>query len=127
MYQDSLPSYTTLNSFGDVERGNPSWSCAFSSKPGAAWTDPAASVYVADSCFTKGAITYPSRGYKGLGTSAIVPPSDPAYSDGSLTRRFADRHVGTSCLFVDGHVSNYQTQDLDSMVPGASNCIWDVN
>jgi prepilin-type N-terminal cleavage/methylation domain-containing protein/prepilin-type processing-associated H-X9-DG protein len=127
MYQESLPLYTTPDFYGEVARGHPAWSCAFSSKSGAAWTDPSASVYVADSCLGKGLITYPSQGYRGLGTSAIMPPSDPAYSDGSLARRFADRHAGTNCLFVDGHVSSYPTQQLDSMVAGATNCIWDVN
>jgi prepilin-type N-terminal cleavage/methylation domain-containing protein/prepilin-type processing-associated H-X9-DG protein len=127
MYQDSLASYKTLNLFDNVDRGNPSWSCAFSSKPGEAWTDPAASVYVADACFTTGQITYPSSSYKGVGTSAIVPPSDPGYSSGSPTRRFSDRHAGTNCLFVDGHVSIFRTQDLDGMKPGTGDCVWDVN
>jgi len=127
MYQDSLPSFTAVNDASVVTRGHPVWSCAFSTKPGMAWTDPAASVYAADACLTDGPLIYPTQGHKGLGTSVIVPPSDPAYSSGTLTRRFADRHVGTNCVFVDGHVSSYATQDLDSMVVGSAGCIWDVN
>jgi len=56
-----------------------------------------------------------------------VPPSQVGYFSGFLTRRFADRHVGTNCLFVDGHVRNFETRHLDSMVPASSDCIWDVD
>ncbi len=130
MYQFSLPSYETLNYDGVVGRGHPAWSCAFSTVPGVAWQDPVNSVYVADSCFVKGPIRYPTQNnYKNYGSSAIELPSDATYSDPSRaipTRRFADRHLGTNCLFVEGHVGSYETRDLDSMVEEESNCIWDV-
>ena len=130
MYQLSLPSYKTLNYDGIVGQGHPAWSCAFSTVPEVAWQDPVNSVYVADSCFVKGPIRYPTQNnYKNYGSSAIELPSDAAYSDPHRaipTRRFADRHLGTNCLFVGGHVGSYETRDLDSMAEGESNCIWDV-
>jgi prepilin-type N-terminal cleavage/methylation domain-containing protein len=126
MYQDSLPSYTTMNSYGDIARGHPMWSCAFSTAAGRAWQDPTNSVYVADAYLAKGPKTYPSENYKGYGTSAIVPPSEPGYSGNAVTRRFADRHIGTNCLFVGGQVRNYATKELDGMVAGQSGCVWDA-
>jgi len=125
IYQYSLPGYRTLNYAGIQAQGHPMWSCAFSTAPGTAWRNPSGSVYVADAVLTDGPITYPSGpGYKGYGTSAIVPPSEPEYSRDGLTRRFADRHVGTACLFVDGHGLAYETKILDAMVAGSGGCVW---
>lgn len=127
LYQYSLDTYKAINSAGVKTRGHPIWSQAFPVAPGVAWRHPADSVYVADGVLADGAIRYPSQtGYKGYGTSAIVPPSDPAYSNGQLTRRFADRHEGTNCLFVDGHAGIYETRALDHMVAGNNDCIWDT-
>ncbi|KKM99372.1 hypothetical protein LCGC14_1148500 [marine sediment metagenome] len=127
MYQDSLPSYTTPNYSGIVARGHPMWSSAFSTVPGVAWRNPAESVYVADAYLAKGPVTYPSQSYKGYGTSAIVPPSAKGYFDRGVTRRFADRHCGTNCLFVGGNVRAYVTKDLDDMVAGESDCVWSTD
>lgn len=125
IYQWSLPSFRTENYSDILARGHPMWSCAFSTTPGMAWRDPTNSVYVADSCLTKGPITYPTNSYKNYGSSAIVPPSDERYFD-VLARRFADRHCGTNCLFLGGYVLSFSTKDLDEMVAGTANCVWDT-
>jgi prepilin-type N-terminal cleavage/methylation domain-containing protein len=124
MYQYALPSYMTLNDSGLVTRGHPMWSCAFSTAPGVSWRKPADSVYVADACLTQGPVTYPSVSHKGYGTSAIVPPSADGYFDLMVTRRFADRHLGTNCLFLGGNVVNYATSILDHMPGGSGNNVW---
>ena len=125
IYQYSLPGYETPSYAGVQAQGHPMWSCAFSTAPGAAWRNPSGSVYVADALLTDGPISYPSGpGYRGYGTSVIVPPSETDYSSGDLTRRFSDRHVGTACLFVDGHGVTYETKKLDAMVAGRSGCVW---
>jgi len=41
-------------------------------------------------------------------------------------RRFADRHGGTSCLFVDTHAKLWRTEDLEDMVLNSADCIWDT-
>jgi prepilin-type N-terminal cleavage/methylation domain-containing protein/prepilin-type processing-associated H-X9-DG protein len=137
MLQDALPTCKVVNFNDDIKLGTPSWSGFFPTDAGVAWKDPANSVYVADSCMTKSLVSYPSQGYANYGTSAILPPSvmsasgtpqpNPAYFGTGISRRFADRHLGTNCLFVDGHVANYPTQTLDSMNVGSPDCIWDVN
>jgi len=126
MYQYALPGYRVVNCAGLIARGHPMWSCAFSALPGASWTDPAASVYAADAAITREPVTYPTRGYKHYGTSVIMPPSAEEYFDSEVTRRFADRHCGTNCLFVDGHVTSYETAELDGMTAGAPDCVWDT-
>jgi prepilin-type processing-associated H-X9-DG protein len=137
MFQSSLPSFETLTISGKIAQGSPAVSDAFSSAPRVAWTDPANSVYAADACLSPTPVSYPSLSYKGTGTSWISPPRispmDPVpykssttgtYGAGGLVRPFADRHLGTNCIFVDGHVAGYPTQILDNMVPGASDCVW---
>jgi prepilin-type N-terminal cleavage/methylation domain-containing protein len=128
MYQDSLASYATVNYANIVSRGNPCWSLAFSTKPGVAWRDPANSAYVADACFTNGPLTYPSQSYTDHGTAAIYVPTDPdkGYFGTGPTRRFADRHLGTNCLFLGGYVLSFKTAVLDNMVPGQLDCVWDT-
>ena len=127
MYQRSLPLYRTVNYGGIETHGHPVWSCAFSTIPGKAWRNPSESLYVADSVLVDGPITYPSKsGHRGYGTSVIYPPTASEYSNGQLTRRFADRHAGTNCLFLGGNVVNYQTRTLDEMINGAADCIWDT-
>ncbi|HAU36412.1 MAG TPA: hypothetical protein DCX07_01675 [Phycisphaerales bacterium] len=128
LYQYSRPSYNTVNYSGIITQGHPIWSFAFSTVPGAAWTDPANSVYAADAYIAKGPVSYPSRTYKAYGTSAIMRPSDPGYfAELAVSRRFADRHLGTCCLLVDQHVEMVDTEKLDHMAPGAADCIWDVD
>lgn len=126
MYQYLLPSCRNVNAFGVIAQCHPIWSLAVSSAPGAAWQDPANSVYLADSYLAKGPVEYPSQSYKDYGSSAIVPPSAEGYFDVGVTRRFADRHCGTNCLFLDGHVAKFVTVELDSMVAGEADCVWDV-
>jgi len=127
LYQFSLPSYKATTSIGSIDQGHPVWSNSYSTAPGVAWRHPADSVYAADACFTQGPITYPSVDYKGWGTSYIIPPSSPRYfTDIDKVRRFADRHEGTNCVFVDGHVGSYYTRELDAMKAGESDCVWDV-
>jgi len=134
MYQSSLPGYETLAISGKMLRGSPAISQAFSTVPGAAWMDPANTVYAADACLCDIPVSYPSRSYKGTGTSYInvprVSPTDPipykSSAYGGIVRSFADRHEGTSCLFVDEHVAGYQTQVLDNMIPGTYGCVWET-
>ena len=130
MYQESLPSYTPIDSSGVPKQGHPAHSFAFSTAPGVAWRDPANSVYIADSHLARGPVMYPSRRYGEYGASAIVPPSDKEtdyFREDMPTHRFADRHCGTNCLFVDGRVDSFVTEDLDNMVEGETDCIWDVH
>jgi prepilin-type N-terminal cleavage/methylation domain-containing protein/prepilin-type processing-associated H-X9-DG protein len=126
MEQFSLPSFETQDFGGIVRRGYPVWTNAFPTTPGLAWRDPFNSVYVADSCICKGPIAYPSRTHRGFGSSVIRPPSDPGYFGVAVSRRFADRHAGTNCLFLGGHVLSYETRRLDAMVAGEPGCVWDV-
>jgi prepilin-type processing-associated H-X9-DG protein len=128
IYQHALPGCRQITYEGDIRRAHPAYSVAWPTQPGRAWRDPAASVYIADSYLALGPLNYPSpTSFKRYGTAAIFPPSDPTYADDSaLTRRFADRHRGTNCLFVDGHVKSYQTAELDAMAEGSPDCVWDV-
>lgn len=127
MYQYSLPEFEIENCYAVVAQGHPMWSNVFSSLPGRAWRSPARSVYVADSALTKGPITYPTQGYKDYGSSAVLPPSADGYREAAaVSRRFADRHGGTNCLFVTGNVSAYVTEELDAMKAGESDCVWDA-
>jgi len=130
MWVDALPTFQTPNYSGIMDKGNPSLSCAFSTTPMVAWADPTNSVYVADACLTKGPLTYPSQSYKDWGTSTIFQPgnTDPStsYTTTGVSRRFADRHVGTNCLFLGGYVKCYTTETLDAMVAGDPNCVWDT-
>lgn len=125
MYQFSRASYKTLNYSGVKTTGHPMWSNSFDVD--AAWQNPANSVYLADCFLSKGPLTYPSQSYTVWGSSAILPPSAAGYRSTSVNRRFADRHDGTNCLFLDGRVVRYVTADLDGMVAGDSRCIWDTD
>jgi len=127
MCQASLPTFQTMSYTGKLDTGHPMKSLVFSVQPGVAWTDPANSVYVADGCSPKGPITYPNQTYNGLGAAYILLPSDPQYLRVDLpSRRFADRHIGTNCLFVGGQVIWYKTEVLDWMQAGQPGCVWDV-
>lgn len=125
MYQMALGEYMTLQMDGTTDYAIPSRSLAYSTRRDDAWHDPFNSVYVADSCYVRGPVTYPSRPYPNYGTSCIYAPDMPQYQSVVVARRFADRHVGTNCLFLGGYVLNYKTQDLDQMVTGSPNCVWD--
>ena len=127
--QYSLPTFKAEDYSGQIRQGHPVWSDAFPITPGVAWRDPPNSVYVADSCMCKGPVTYPTESRPGRGSSVVRPPSDPTYdyfAKDVVSRRFADRHVGTNCLFLGGHVLTYETKRLDDMVDGRPDCIWDV-
>jgi prepilin-type processing-associated H-X9-DG protein len=124
--QFSLPSFRAIDFTGQVKQGNPIYSNAFLTTPGVAWRDPFNSVYVADSYLCKGEVRYPSQGRLGYGTSSIRPPWVPAFPGDTITRRFADRHAGTNCLFLGGHVLWYDTLKLDTMIAGEPECVWDV-
>lgn len=126
IHQSSLPGYTTASAYGTEIVGNPTWSQAFSTVPGRAWADPANSIYVADCTSAVGPVSYPTQCNKGYGASVIFKPGTAEYAK-SPAARFSDRHIGTNCLFLDGRVVSYQTKDLDAMVEGDANCVWDVN
>jgi prepilin-type processing-associated H-X9-DG protein len=124
IYQNAKDGYLTPNYMGQMTRGHPTWSLAFSTLPGVSWRDPTNSIYVADGCFVNGPVTYPTIAFKGGGTSAIVPPDQPGYFDPVKNRRFADRHLGTNCLFLGGHVLSYPTSVLDNMPAGSGCNVW---
>jgi len=94
-----------------------------STLPGDRWQHPAQSVYLADAYRADGPWDYPS--IEAQGSNHIWPPSHPHYAD-PVVRRFADRHNGTNCLFVDGHVELFNTEKLDNMRLGDGNNVWDV-
>ncbi len=140
IYQPALPGYKTVNCDGSYFTwtpdgsdyyADPYFNCAYSTIPGVAWTDPANSVYAADAYFANDYPCYPSV-IGDRGCSSIIPPDCSDYlPPGALPvpgnqRRFADRHIGTNCLFLDGCVRNYDTKRLDQMKTGDTNCIWDV-
>lgn len=128
MEQSSRDSFNTLNNDTQMRVGNPMWSPAFPTAPGLAWAEPSNSLYIADAVRSMGPPRYPSPSpYRGLGTSTILPPSQDKYFKPELTRRFADRHLGTNCLMLSGQVVNYPTQVLDEMKEGTQGCIWDVD
>lgn len=124
IYQNSLEGYLTPNDAGLMTRGHPTWSLAFSTQPGVSWRDPTNSVYLADSCFVNGPITYPTIGFKGGGSSIVRPPDEPGYLDPGKYQRFADGHLGTNCLFLGGYVRSYVTSELDNMPAGSGNNVW---
>ena len=126
IYQKSLPGYSTEDIYGEVSIGHPAYSPAWSVQSGAAWHHPGQSIYAADSCLASGPVVYPTVAHKGIGASMVIHPSREWYGDGTATYRFADRHLGTCCLFVDGHVATYATAALDAMKPGQADCVWDV-
>jgi prepilin-type processing-associated H-X9-DG protein len=108
---------------------------------GRAWDKPSESVYVADSVRSLTALAHPTAegtdGVDSKGTNHVAvytagwpaPIASAGYwaavSPGGV-RRFADRHGGTNCLFVDGHVQAWNTLALESMRPDAPDCIWDT-
>ena len=95
------------------------------------WKDPMNTIFCADCAYAYGPLSYPT--VEGGGTNHIWADvlgfnyrnGDPAGGNGA--RRFADRHLGTNGLFLDGRVERYQTQWLDSVPAGNSKCIWDTN
>lgn len=109
--------------------------CAYPISPGMLWLNPNDSVYIADGCVASGAIEYPTQPpHNGGGTSYIDFPSkkdkygneNEGPTSTPIARRFADRHKGTNCLFLDGHVAGYVTEDLDTMGEGQRDCVWDL-
>lgn len=124
-------TYKTLSFSGNaLLPGDPCRSCAFPVTPGVYWDNPDNSIYIADARLVQGPIQYPTQPpHKGGGTSCINWPlggSEIDYGSETLNvRRFADRHMGTNCLFLDGRVENITTERLDSMTFGDADCIWD--
>jgi len=117
--ETAVSLYHEPDCFGqqNVSWANPMSCNSFSLIPGRAYRDPNNSVYCAD-------------GYalgKKPGTSMIYLPDPDPYVPATYNRCFADRHLGTDCLFLDGRVENFPKQVLDSMKYGASDCVWDVN
>jgi len=116
----AVSQYLLPDCFGGQSNAFPTSCNSFSLVPGRAWMNPNDSVYCADACY----VSRPDRG-----TSYIMPPTPDLLAPASfsyLPRCFADRHVGTNCLFLDGRVQNYPIQTLQNMNNGASDCIWDV-
>jgi prepilin-type N-terminal cleavage/methylation domain-containing protein/prepilin-type processing-associated H-X9-DG protein len=123
-------TYKTMTYSGTEGYGDPVWSCAFPVTPGVYWEDPNNSIYIADARLVRGPIQYPTQPpHKGGGTSCINWPlggNEIDYQSETMNvRRFADRHKGTNCLFLDGHVETFVTEKLDTMIEGESDCVWD--
>ncbi len=135
IYHPSLDSYQTLNNKGFQAFGHPCWSLAFSSIPGVSWADPGNTIYIADAVHSTGPPAYPSpRSWGDYGTAAIFLPNQRQagvlkdwfqYFTTDRSRRFADRHIGTNVLMVNGRVTNYETRVLDNMTDETPQCIWD--
>ena len=96
------------------------------------WRDPINSIYVADTYIINTA-TAPSLGdiYPTPENDTTFVPSDHFHKMspgvvGGWQRRFADRHLGTNCLFHDGRVETWETRRLDYQVEGSADAIWDV-
>jgi prepilin-type N-terminal cleavage/methylation domain-containing protein len=97
----------------------------------AGWKNPAETVYVADSYFGNNILAYPTAETAGLtaGSNHIhanLVGTPTYFSPGQNVRRFADRHSGTTCLFVDGRVERRSTQWLDRTMLNDPACIWDT-
>lgn len=93
--------------------------------PGVGWKDPPNSVYLGDSYASDVPPMYPCIEW--IGTNHIHPNSYPSFWTGTGgSRRFAERHLGTNIYFLDGHAEVRRAYDLDRMVIGASNNVWDV-
>ena len=108
-------------------KASPDQNNAYPVAPGVYWKHPENSVYLADARLLRGEVQYPTQPpYKGGGTSCIYwPDGSFDYWGTGLTRRFCDRHFGTHCLFLDGRVEEYVTAELDNMIAGEADCVWD--
>ena len=99
-------------------------SIAFPTREGTAWLRPTANLYAADALYSLNGS--PSEESPYGGTVAIVAPAIPSYFTGPQGK-FADRHAGVNCLFLDGRVEVWPIQKLDAMrVEGAPETIWDA-
>jgi prepilin-type N-terminal cleavage/methylation domain-containing protein/prepilin-type processing-associated H-X9-DG protein len=99
-------------------------SVAFPTREGTAWRHPTANIYAADALYSLDGS--PSEESPYGGTVAIVAPAIPSYFTGPQGK-FADRHAGVNCLFLDGRVEVWPIQKLDAMrVEGAPETIWDA-
>jgi len=91
-------------------------------RPETCWKQPEKSLYVADSYIVLSwlgiPVTYPSVEAPTAGTDSIHHPNTGNYFDmsgKSDCRRFADRHMGTNVLLLNGAVVSYAAQALDAM------------
>jgi prepilin-type N-terminal cleavage/methylation domain-containing protein len=106
---------------------------AWPSAPGRAWRDPSNSMYIADAWINQAGApvptvypTTPESWYGSIPSSELhaldsLDPYRPTWT-GQYQRGFADRHLGTSVLFLDGRVIRYATAVLDRMHINA-NCV----
>ncbi len=122
-------NYVWVNSSGQPCAGN-DWCPAWPGIPGTAWRDPDNSIYLADGYFewTGEPYTIPTDESKDVcGTSHLYGANLYASAGTGYVRRFADRHGGTNCLFLDGRVVRYQVQTLNAMTtPGSADNLWDT-
>lgn len=123
VYQQAYNFWQTNPSNGSWERSNNVYADAWPIQRG--WYDAANSVYVADAYFSSAPMSYPSI-EGSIGTTHIHQTTRGNYFSGPGARRFADRHLGTNCLFLDGRVETWKTSILDAMQPNAADCVWDV-
>ncbi len=125
VYQEPYDYRVIRPGTGNLLPANNVWWVAWPLAPGVGWRSPTESVYLADAYFSNDPITYPS--IEGtIGTTHIHQTTRGGYATGPGIRRFADRHLGTNCLFLDGRVEVWETAALDAMRPGQPDCIWDV-
>jgi prepilin-type N-terminal cleavage/methylation domain-containing protein len=96
------------------------------------WKNWNKTMYVADAYLVFGAtgapVTYPSTELHAGTDSLHHPTVGGSYGNMAGTsdcRRFADRHMGTNVLMLNGAVVSYRTQELDAMTdPNSPDNIW---
>ncbi len=132
IWHERHDTYVATAVDGLPKKASPDVNDAYPVTPGVYWKHPENSVYLADARLLKAEVQYPTQPpYRGGGTSCIYWPSGSNFSDEywyvtpSLSRRFCDRHFGTHCLFLDGRVQEYATEELDTMTAGDVDCVWD--
>ncbi len=132
MFQGSY-RYTEYDGSGVAHNWN-DWVPAWPLQDGRGWRYPFQTIFVSDSYISRYAgVTvspqmYPLQEDRDAqhGSNHMHQPSGGSYDTGSAVRRFGDRHAGSNCLFLDGHVERIATRTIDQMkTVGAPNNIWD--
>jgi hypothetical protein len=131
MFQGCYSGYLT-DKMGIVQANWNDWNHAVPITAGKAWKDPNNSLYCADAYLNNQANPIQTR-YPTVQDSTFWPSpqvyymwSDRLAITGAWTRGFADYHMGTNCLILDGSVRAVKTRELDGTLATDPNCIWDV-
>jgi len=92
---------------GSGDPGDIAW------RPEAGWHSPQSKMYIADAYGSVSELgSYPSVD-QGWGTNHLHRPLPIEFAS-SWRRRFADRHVGTNVLMINGGVKTFVTRELDN-------------